>query len=90
MNIEKRVMLKILSEEDVAEEEEEEEILEEGGVDKLKLKNLIFIAYAAIKTGMMHLYVSYLGIKLSSKEINKKVKLMIETNLNHLNLLIML
>ena len=60
-------MLKILPEEEVAEEEEEEEISNEGGADKLKLKNMIFIAYAAINTGMMHLHVSCLGIKLSSK-----------------------
>ena len=85
-------MLKILPEEGVAEEEEEEEeeISKEGGADKLKLKNLIFIAYAAIKTGMMHLHVSCLGIKLSRKEIKKKVKLMIETKVKHLNPLIML
>ena len=50
-------MLKILLEENVAEEEEEEEISEEGGENKLKLKNLIFIAYTAIKTGMMYLHV---------------------------------
>ena len=83
-------MLKILLEEEVAEEEEDEEISKEGGVDKLKLKTVIFIAYVAIKTGMMHLHVSFLGIKLSSKEIKKKVKLMTETKVNHLNLLIML
>ena len=60
-------MLNFLLEEKVAEEEEEEEISKEGGADKLKLKNPIFITYAAIKTGMMHLHVSCLGIKLSSK-----------------------
>ena len=49
-------MLKILPQEEVVKEEEEEEILEEGGADKLKLKNLIFIAYAAIKTSMMHIH----------------------------------
>ena len=61
MNIEKSVMLKILPEEEVAEEDEEEEISEEGGADKLKVKNLIFIAYTAINIGMMHLHVSCLG-----------------------------
>ena len=74
----------------MAEEEEEEEISEEGGADKLKLKNLIFIAYAAIKTGTMHLHARYLGIKLSSKGIKKKVKLMTKTKVKHLNPLIML
>ena len=83
-------MLKILPEEEVAEEEEEEEISEEGGADKFKLKILIFIAYTAIKIGMTHLHVSCLGIKLSSKEIKKKVKLMTETKVKHLNPLIML
>ena len=82
-------MLKILPDEEVAEEEEEEEILEERGENKLKLKNLIFIAYATIKTGMMHLHVSCLGIKLRSKEIKKKVKIMTETKVKHLNLLFM-
>ena len=81
-------MLKILPEEEVAEEEEEEEISEEWGEDKLKLKNLIFIAYAAIKRGLMHLHVSCLGIKLSSKGINKNLKLMTETKVKHKNLLI--
>ena len=51
-------MFKILPEDEVAKEEEEEEIIEEGGADKLKLKNLIFIAYVAINTGMVHLHVS--------------------------------
>ena len=69
-------MLKILPEEEVAEEEEGEEISEEGGANKLKVENLIFIAYAAINIGMMHIHVSCLGIKLSNKEIKKKVKLM--------------
>ena len=74
----------------MAEEEEEEEISEEGGANKLKLKNLIFIAYAAIKIGMMHLHARYLGIKLSSKGMKKKVKLMTETKVKPLNPLNML
>ena len=83
-------MLKVLLEEEVVEEEEEEEISEEGGADKIKMKNMIFITYAAIKTDMMHLHVSYLGIKLSIEEIKKKAKFMIETKVKHLNPLIML
>ena len=67
-HIERIIMLNILPEEEVAEEEEEDEISEEGGgADKLKVKNLIFIAYAAIKIGMMHLHVISLGAKLSNK-----------------------
>ena len=87
MRIEKGIMLQILPEEEVAKEEEEEETSEERGSDNLT--NPIFIAYATIKIGMMHLHVSYLGIKLSSKEIKKKVKLMIETKVKHINPLIM-
>ena len=90
MHIERRVMLKIIPEEEVAEEEEEEEISKEGGADKLKLKILIFIAYTTIKIGIMHLHVIFLGIKLSSKEINKKVKLMTKTKVKHMNSFIML
>ena len=89
-NIEKIIMHKILPKGEVAEEDKEEEILEEGASDKLKVKNLIFIAYAAIEIGTMHLHVSCLGTKLSRKEIKKKVKLMTETKVKHLNLLIML
>ena len=84
-------MLNILPEEEVAEEEKDEEISEEGGgVDKLKQKNMVFIAYTTINTGMMHLHVSFLGIKLSCKEIKKKVKLMTETKVKNLNPIIML
>ena len=60
-------MLKILPKGEVAEEDEEEGILEEGGADKLKVKNLIFIAYAAIEIGMMHPHVRCLGTELSRK-----------------------
>ena len=60
-------MLNILPEEYMDGEEEDEEISEEGGAENLKLKNMIFIAYATIKIGMMHLHVSCLGTKLSSK-----------------------
>ena len=74
----------------MAEEEEEEEISEEVWADKLKLENMIFTAYVAIKIGLVHIHVSFLGIKLSSKGIKKKVKLMIEIKVNHLNPLIML
>ena len=56
-------MLKILLEGEVDEEDEEEEILEEEGVDKFKVKNMIFIAYVAIEIGMMHLHVIFLGTK---------------------------
>ena len=90
LHIKRRFMLKILPKEGVVEEGEEEEISEEGRADKLKLKNMIFIAYVAIKTGMMHLHARYLGIKLSSKGIKKKVKLMTKTKVKHLNLLILL
>ena len=81
-------MLQIHPEEEVAEEEEEEETSEEGRADNLT--NPIFIAYIAIKTGMMNSHVGHLGIKLSSKEIRKMVKLMIDKNVMHLNPLIML
>ena len=59
-HLERRIMLKILPEEEVA--EEEEEISEEGGADKIKVKILILIAYAAIEIRIMHLHVSCLGI----------------------------
>ena len=72
-------------------EEEEEDILEAGGVDTLKEKRQIFIAYTTKEMDhMMPLHVSYHGTKLSSKETNRKVKLMIQTKVKHLNLLTML
>ena len=80
-------MLQILPEEEVAEEEEEEETSKKGGADNLT--NPIFIAHVAIKMGMMHPNAGHLGIKLSSKEIKTKVKLMTKTKVKHLNLLIM-
>ena len=48
LHIERRIMLKILQEEEVVEEAEEEEISEARGADTLKEKILIFIAYVAI------------------------------------------
>ena len=83
-------MLRILLEEEVAEEEEQEGISEEGGRDKIKLKKFIFIAYTIVNIGMMHLHVSFLGIKLNIKEIKKKIKLMTKKKLKHLNPFIML
>jgi len=47
------------------------------GADTLKEKSQIFIAYVAIEIDhMMHPHESCLGIELSKKEINLKVKLM--------------
>ena len=80
-------MLQIHPEEEVAEEEEEEEeTSEKRGADNLT--NPIFIAHIAINMDMMHPNAGHLGIKLSSKEIKKKVKLMTKTKVKHLNLLI--
>eukprot|EP00253_Pinus_taeda_P016850 PITA_16850 len=57
-----------------------------GGADTLKEKRQIFIAYVAKEMDdMMPLHARYLGTKLSSKEINPKVKLMIQTKVKHLN-----
>ena len=62
-----------------------------GGVDTLKEKSHICIAYTTKEMDhMMHLHVGYLGTKLSSKETNRKVKLMTQTKVKHLNPLIML
>jgi len=84
-------MLKILLEEEVVEEEEEEEISKVGGANTLKEKSLIFIAYVAIEMGhMMHPHASYLGKKLSRKEIKPKVKPMTKRKAKHLNPLTML
>ena len=58
-------------------EEEEEDISEVGGADNLKEKRQICTAYAVKEMDhMMPLHAKYLGTKLSSKEINPKVKLM--------------
>jgi len=82
-------MLKILSKEEVV--EEEEKILEAGGVDTFKEKSLIFIAYIAIEmVHVMHPYASFLGTKLSRKEIKPKVKTMTKRKVKHLNSLTML
>ncbi len=67
-------------------EEEEEDISEAGGADTLKEKRQICTAYAAREIDhMMPLHASYHGTKLSSKETNRKVKLMIQTKVKHLN-----
>ena len=55
-------MLKIIPKEEVVEDKEEEEISEAGGVDTLKDKSLIFIAYVAIEMDhIMHPHASCLG-----------------------------
>jgi len=62
-----------------------------GGADILKEKRQIFTAFATKEMDhMMPLHASYHGTKLSRKETNRKVKLMIQTKVKHLNLLIML
>ena len=72
-------------------EEEEEDISEARAVDTLKEKRQICIGYAAREMDhMMPLHASYHGKKLSSKETNRKVKLMIQTKVKHLNQLTML
>ena len=78
LHIERRIMHKILVEEEVAEEEEEQGILEAGGADSSKEKSLIFITYVAIEMDMMHPHVSFLGIELSKKEMKKRVKYMVK------------
>jgi len=57
-----------------------------GGVDIFKEKSQICIAFAAKEMDhMMPLHASYHGTKLSRKETNRKVKLMIQTKVKHLN-----
>ena len=88
--IKKTIFLKILPEQEVV-EEEEEDVSEARGADTLKEKRQICIAYATKEMDhMMPLNASYHGTKLSSKETNRKVKLMIQTKVKHLNLLTML
>ena len=88
--IKKNILLKILQEEEV-DEEEEEDIPEAGGADILKEKRQICTAYTAKEMDdMMPLHASYHGTKLSRKETNRKVKLMIQTKVKHLNPLTML
>ena len=59
-------------------EEEEEDISEAGGADILKEKRQICTAYAAKEMDhMIPLHAIYHGTKLSRKETNRKVKLMI-------------
>ena len=53
------------------------------------MTNPIFIAHIAIKMDMMHPNAGHLGIKLSSKEIKTKVKLMTKKKVKDLNPLIM-
>ena len=61
------------------------------GADILKEKRQICSAFAAKEMDhMISLHASYHGTKLSSKETNRKVKLMIQTKVKHLNLLTML
>eukprot|EP00253_Pinus_taeda_P021319 PITA_21319 len=80
--IKKNILLKSLQEEEV-DEEEEEDTLEAGGADILKEKRQIYIVFAAKEMDhMMPLHASYHGTKLSRKETNRKVKLMIQTKKN--------
>ena len=61
------------------------------GADILKEKMQIYIVFAAKEMDhMMPLHASYHGTKLSRKETNRKVKLMIQTKVKHLNPLTML
>ena len=72
-------------------EEEEEDISEARGENILKEKRQIYTVFAVKQMDhMMPLHASYHGTKLSSKETNRKVKLMIQTKVKHLNLLTML
>ena len=62
-----------------------------GGENILKEKRKICTAFAAKEMDhMMPLHASYHGTKLSRKETNRKVKLMIQTKVKHLNPLTML
>ena len=71
--------------------EEEEDISEARGADILKEKRQICTTYAAKEMDhMMPLHASYHGTKLSNKETNIKVKLMIQAKVKHLNMLTML
>lgn len=91
LQIERRILLKIPPEEEVVKEEVEEEILEAGGADTLKEKSHIYVAYVAKEMDhMMHPHASCLGIELSRKEANPKVKLMTKRKVNHLNTLTIL
>jgi len=57
-----------------------------GGADILKEKRQICIAFAANEMDhMVLLHASYHGTKLSRKETSRKVKLMIQTKVKHLN-----
>ena len=83
--IKKSILLKILQEEEV-DEEEEEDTSEAGGADILKEKRHIYIVFAAKEMDhMMPLHASYHGTKLSREETNRKVKMMIQTKVKHLN-----
>jgi len=56
------------------------------GADILKEKRQTYTTFAAKEMDhMMPLHASYHGTKLSRKEINRKVKLMIQTKVKHLN-----
>ena len=84
MHIERRILLKILP-------EEEEEISEAGGADTLKEKSQICTAYIAKEMDhTMHPHVSCLGAELSRKEMKEKVKHLTKGKVKHLNPLIML
>jgi len=86
LHIERRILLKILLEEEVVEEEEEEEISEVGVSHTLKSKSQIYIAYVAKDMDhMMHPHASCLGIELSRKGTNPKLKLKIKRKVKHLN-----
>ena len=67
-------------------EEEEEDTSEAGGADILKEKRQICIAFVANEMDhMMLLHASYHGTKLSREETSRKVKLMTQTKVKHLN-----
>ena len=67
-------------------EAKEEDTSEAGGADILKQKRQICIAFAANEMDhMMLLHASYHGKRLSREEISRKVKLMTQTKVKHLN-----